>query len=139
MHRFPKQESNLYPVRRRCLYPSYPTGELKHGPNALVDDRTALIVLATCDRNSSDSALRYEKTVSLLRDLQMQNPQIISTVSAGDTRVKELSRHSIVVPTTSKYISPIYEVVPLQLLAYFMATDRNINVDSPRSLAKAAQ
>ena len=115
----------------------YPTGELKHGPNALVNPHTALIVLATRDPHAPDSVLRYEKTVNLLRDLQKQKPEIISIVSEGDTRVAELSRHTIAVPRAPEYISPLYEVVPLQLLAYFMAIARHIDVDNPRNLVKA--
>lgn len=115
----------------------YPTGELKHGPNALVNRQSPLIVLATCDPSAPDSVLRYEKTVNLVRDMNKQGADIISIVSDGDKRVSELSRVAIEVPQTAEYISPLYEVVPLQLLAYFMAVSRNIDVDNPRNLVKA--
>jgi glucosamine--fructose-6-phosphate aminotransferase (isomerizing) len=115
----------------------YPTGELKHGPNALVNPHTALIVLATRDPHAPDSVLRYEKTLNLLRDLQKQRPEIISIVSEGDTEIAEFSSHTIQVPQAAEYISPLYEVVPLQLLAYFMAIERHIDVDNPRNLVKA--
>ncbi|WP_263366424.1 SIS domain-containing protein [Edaphobacter bradus] len=115
----------------------YPSGELKHGPNALVNPRTALIVLATRDPHAPDSVLRYEKTVNLLRDLQKQKPEIISIVTEGDKQVTELSSHTITVPHAPEYLAPLYEVVPLQLLAYFMATERHIDVDNPRNLVKA--
>ena len=115
----------------------YPTGELKHGPNALVNPQTALIVLATRDPHAPDSVLRYEKTLNLLRDLQGQRPEIISIVSEGDTEIAQYSSHTIQVPQAAEYISPLYEVVPLQLLAYFMATERHIDVDNPRNLVKA--
>ena len=115
----------------------YPTGELKHGPNALVNPHTALIVLATRDPHAPDSILRYEKTVNLLRDLQKQKPEIVSIVSEGDTQIAKLSRHTITVPNSPEYIAPLYEVVPLQLLAYFMAIERHIDVDNPRNLVKA--
>lgn len=115
----------------------YPTGELKHGPNALVSRSNPLVVLATCDPSAPDSVLRYEKTVNLVRDMHKQGAQILSVVTEGDTRVAELSDHAIEVPRAAEYISPLYEVVPLQLLAYFMATARGIDVDNPRNLVKA--
>ncbi|QNI37369.1 SIS domain-containing protein [Edaphobacter albus] len=115
----------------------YPTGELKHGPNALVSRNNPLVVLATCDPSAPDSVLRYEKTVNLVRDMHKQGAQILSVVTEGDTRVAELSDHAIEVPRAAEYISPLYEVVPLQLLAYFMATARGIDVDNPRNLVKA--
>jgi glucosamine--fructose-6-phosphate aminotransferase (isomerizing) len=115
----------------------YPTGELKHGPNALVSRHNPLIVLATCDPTQPDSVLRYEKTLNLVRDMNKQGADIISIVSEGDKRVAELSRVAIEVPHGAEYISPLYEVVPLQLLAYFMAISRHIDVDNPRNLVKA--
>ncbi len=115
----------------------YPTGELKHGPNALVNRSNPLVVLATCDPSAPDAVLRYEKTVNLIRDMHKQGAQILSIVSEGDTRIAELSDHTIEVPQTAEYIAPLYEVVPLQMLAYFMATGRGIDVDNPRNLVKA--
>jgi glucosamine--fructose-6-phosphate aminotransferase (isomerizing) len=115
----------------------YPTGELKHGPNALVSRSNPLIVLATCDPSAPDSVLRYEKTVNLVRDMHKQGAQVLSIVTEGDTRVAELSDHAIEIPPAAEYISPLYEVVPLQLLAYFMAIARGIDVDHPRNLVKA--
>jgi glucosamine--fructose-6-phosphate aminotransferase (isomerizing) len=115
----------------------YPTGELKHGPNALVNRSNPLVVLGTCDPSAPDSVLRYEKTVNLVRDMHKQGAQILSIVTEGDTRIAELSDHVITVPATGEYISPLFEVVPLQLLAYFMAIGRGIDVDNPRNLVKA--
>jgi glucosamine--fructose-6-phosphate aminotransferase (isomerizing) len=115
----------------------YPTGELKHGPNALVNRNNPLIVLATCDPNAPDSVLRYEKAVNLVRDMRKQGAQIVSIVTQGDTSISELSDHIIEVPPAQEYIAPLFEVVPLQLLAYFMAIGRGIDVDNPRNLVKA--
>jgi glucosamine--fructose-6-phosphate aminotransferase (isomerizing) len=115
----------------------YPTGELKHGPNALVNRNNPLIVLATCDPNAPDSVLRYEKAVNLVRDMRKQGAQIVSIVTQGDTSISQLSDHFIEVPPAAEYIAPLYEVVPLQLLAYFMAVGRGIDVDNPRNLVKA--
>ena len=115
----------------------YPTGELKHGPNALVNPRNPLIVLATRDPRAPDSLLRYEKTTSLLRDLQQQGAEVVAIVNEGDDQIAQLTQHTIHIPQTAEYIAPLYEVVPLQLLAYFMAIGRNIDVDNPRNLVKA--
>ncbi|MEO8734898.1 MAG: SIS domain-containing protein, partial [Edaphobacter sp.] len=115
----------------------YPAGELKHGPNALVNSKTPLVVLATRDPHSPDSLLRYEKTVNLLRDLQSQSAQVISIVTEGDEQIAALSRYTIAIPRCTEYLAPLYEVVPLQLLAYFIAANRGIDVDNPRNLTKA--
>ncbi len=115
----------------------YPTGELKHGPNALVNRNNPLVVLATCDPSEPDAVLRYEKTVNLVRDMHKQGAQILSIVTEGDTRVAELSDHVVEVPAVADWLAPLYEVVPLQLLAYFMAIGRGIDVDNPRNLVKA--
>ena len=115
----------------------YPTGELKHGPNALVAPTTPLIILATNDPSTPDSLLRYEKTVNLLRDLKKQNAEVIAIVSKGDNQISELARFTIEVPRCPEYIAPIFEIVPLQLLAYSMAIARGIDVDHPRNLVKA--
>jgi glucosamine--fructose-6-phosphate aminotransferase (isomerizing) len=115
----------------------YPTGELKHGPNALVTPHTPLVVLATRDPRAPDSLLRYEKTANLLRDMQQQGAEIIAIVNEGDTRIVELTQHTIRIPQAVEYVSPLFEVVPLQLLAYFMAIGRHIDVDNPRNLVKA--
>lgn len=115
----------------------YPTGELKHGPNALVNPQTPLIALATRDPRAPDSVLRYEKTANLLSDMQEQGAEVVAIVNEGDTRVAQLVQHTIHIPQAVEYISPLYEVVPLQLLAYFMAIGRGIDVDNPRNLVKA--
>jgi glucosamine--fructose-6-phosphate aminotransferase (isomerizing) len=115
----------------------YPTGELKHGPNALVNPTTPLIVLATKDPLAPDSLLRYEKTLNLLRDLKKQSATVISIVTEGDEQIAEFSTHTIAVPRSSEYVAPLFEVVPLQMLAYFIAINRGIDVDNPRNLSKA--
>ena len=115
----------------------YPAGELKHGPNALVSKDAPLVMIATQDRNDPDSILRYEKTVQLMRDMQAQGAEIIALASEGDTEVPQLAHSTIHVPDASEYLLAILEVVPLQLLAYFTAILRGIDVDSPRNLVKA--
>jgi len=115
----------------------YPAGELKHGPNALVSKDAPLVMIATQDRSDPDSTLRYEKTLQLMKDMQAQGAEIIALASEGDVEVPKLATFTIPVPNASEYLLTILEVVPLQLLAYFTAILRGIDVDSPRNLVKA--
>jgi len=115
----------------------YPTGELKHGPNALVSDHVPLVVLATVDPTLSGSVLRYEKTLQLLRDMKAQGAKIIAIANAGDAEVPTLVTDCVCVQPAAEYLLPISEVVPLQLFAYFMAIERGVDVDRPRNLSKA--
>jgi glutamine---fructose-6-phosphate transaminase (isomerizing) len=115
----------------------YPAGELKHGPNALVGKHASLVILATRDSGDPDSLLRYEKTLQLIRDMQAQGAQILAIISEGDTEIPKLTPSTIRVPEASEYLLPILEVVPLQLVAYFSAILRGIDVDNPRNLVKA--
>jgi glucosamine--fructose-6-phosphate aminotransferase (isomerizing) len=115
----------------------YPTGELKHGPNALVSDKTPLVVLATVDHSSEGSVLRYEKTLQLLADMKKQGARVIALANSGDTEVPSLVTDTVFVTSGPEHLLPITEVVPLQLFAYFMALEHGVNVDQPRNLAKA--
>ncbi len=115
----------------------YPTGELKHGPNALVSAEVPLVVLATVDSNDPESMLRYEKTVSLLYDMRQQGARVLALGNAGDATIPALASHSIPIELASESLLPISEVVPLQLFAYFMAVHHGVDVDRPRNLTKA--
>lgn len=115
----------------------FPTGELKHGPNALVGPDAPVVILATVDREDPDSVLRHEKSLQLIRDLQPQKPHIIAIGTEGDEELARLTPHVISVPVASEYLLPILEVVPLQLIAYYTAIRRGIDVDRPRNLVKA--
>jgi len=115
----------------------YPTGELKHGPNALVSPEVPLVVLATVDEDDPESMLRYEKTVSLLYDMREQGARVLALANAGDATVAALASHTIPVERASEALLPISEVVPLQLFAYFMAVSHGVDVDRPRNLTKA--
>jgi glutamine---fructose-6-phosphate transaminase (isomerizing) len=115
----------------------YPSGELKHGPNALVSDRVPLVLLATVDRALDASVLRYEKTLQLLADMKAQGARVIAIANDGDDNVASLVTDCIFVPPASEYLLPILEVVPLQLFAYFMALEHGVDVDRPRNLSKA--
>ena len=115
----------------------YPAGELKHGPNALVDPSATVVVLVTRDEHSADSLLRYQKTLQLLRDLQEQGANTVAIASENDLSVRGLCKHTISIPNCADHVAPILEVVPLQLLAYFLAVANKIDVDRPRNLVKA--
>jgi glucosamine--fructose-6-phosphate aminotransferase (isomerizing) len=115
----------------------YPTGELKHGPNALVSSKVPLVVIATVDRDDLESVLRYEKTVSLLRDEREQGARVLALANAGDTVILDLATHTIPIKPASEALLPLSEVVPLQLFAYFMAVNHGVDVDRPRNLTKA--
>jgi glutamine---fructose-6-phosphate transaminase (isomerizing) len=115
----------------------YPAGELKHGPNALVGVSAVVVVIVTHDLNCPDSYLRYQKTVQLLRDLQKQGARVVAIATEGDALVANLSTHTFFIPVCPDHLTPMLEVVPLQLLAYFTAVRQGINVDAPPNLAKA--
>ena len=115
----------------------YPAGELKHGPNALVGPSAVLVALATKDPDSPDSLLRYGKTLQLLRDMRQQGARVVALASEGDAVLPTLCEQVIFIPRCAEHLAPILEVVPLQMLAYFTAAQRGIDVDSPRNLVKA--
>jgi len=115
----------------------YPSGELKHGPNALVSDSVPLVLLATVDTALEGSVLRYEKTLQLLHDLKAQGAKMIAIANAGDEEVKKLVSDCIAVAPASEHLLPIAEVIPLQFFAYFMALEHGVDVDKPRNLSKA--
>lgn len=115
----------------------YPSGELKHGPNALVSERTPLVMVATVDHADADSTLRYEKVVQLIRDMREQGADILAVANTGDTAVAELATNTIFVDETSEALLAITEVIPFQLFSYFMAINNGIDVDNPRNLTKA--
>ena len=115
----------------------YPTGELKHGPNALVSDTVPLVVLATVDRALDASVLRYEKTLQLLADMKAQGAKVIAIANSGDEEVEGLVTDCVFVDSAPEYLLPIAEVVPLQLFSYFMSLAHGVDVDRPRNLSKA--
>jgi len=121
----------------------YPTGEAKHGPNALIDFRLPLVMIATSDRNpdrsnkDAGSVLRYEKNVSNMAGFKKQGATVIALATEGDTTVPQLADHTIFIPEAPELLSPILEIVPLQLFAYYVAAKRGLDVDRPRNLVKA--
>jgi glucosamine--fructose-6-phosphate aminotransferase (isomerizing) len=116
---------------------AYPAGELKHGPIALITEGLPVVVMATCDSKSADSRLRYERTVSNIKEAKTRGAVIVGLVTEGDREVRQMADHLITIPQTNEYLSAVLEVIPLQLLAYHIAVLRGCDVDQPRNLAKS--
>ncbi|MGA7295547.1 MAG: isomerizing glutamine--fructose-6-phosphate transaminase [Terriglobales bacterium] len=115
----------------------YPTGEAKHGPNALIDFRLPLVMIATRDGNDAGSVMRYDKNVSNMEGFKKQGGTVVALATEGDTIVPRLADQTIFIPDAPELLSPILEIVPLQLFAYFVAAKRGLDVDRPRNLVKA--
>jgi glucosamine--fructose-6-phosphate aminotransferase (isomerizing) len=115
----------------------YPSGEMKHGPNALIDENLPVVVLATRDEADPASMTLYEKSVSNIKEVKARDGIVISLVTAGDRLAREASDHLIELPPAPELLSVMLEIVPLQLLAYHIAVRRGCDVDQPRNLAKS--
>jgi glucosamine--fructose-6-phosphate aminotransferase (isomerizing) len=115
----------------------YPAGEMKHGPNALIDENLPVVIIATCDKNDPTSVLRYEKTISNLKEVKARSGKVIALATEGDEEIMESADHVIYIPEAPELLAPILEIVPLQLLAYHIAVRRGCDVDQPRNLAKS--
>jgi len=115
----------------------YPAGEMKHGPNALIDEKLPVVVVNTREPGNEASELRYEKTHSNIVEVKARDGIVISVLTEGDQMSSKVSNHVIEVPETSDLLGPILSVVPLQLLSYHIAVRRGCDVDQPRNLAKS--
>jgi glutamine---fructose-6-phosphate transaminase (isomerizing) len=115
----------------------YPAGEMKHGPNALIDENLPTVVLATRDLSDPNSRLLYEKTLSNIQEVKAREGKVIAVVCEGDEEVGKVADHVIPIASTHELLLPILEVVPLQMLAYHIAVRRGCDVDQPRNLAKS--
>jgi glucosamine--fructose-6-phosphate aminotransferase (isomerizing) len=115
----------------------YPAGEMKHGPNALIDETLPVVVLATRDEADPASKLRYEKTLSNIQEVTARSGRVIAVATEGDETIGDLVEHVIHIPPAIELLSPLIEIVPLQLLAYYIAVRRGCDVDQPRNLAKS--
>ncbi|HTW25401.1 MAG TPA: glutamine--fructose-6-phosphate transaminase (isomerizing) [Candidatus Baltobacteraceae bacterium] len=115
----------------------YPAGEMKHGPNALIDENLPVVMIATRDESDPESMMRYEKTISNLQEVKARDGIVIAVVTQGDDLAKATADHVIEIPPAPELIAPILEVVPLQMLAYHIAVRRGCDVDQPRNLAKS--
>ena len=108
----------------------YPAAEMKHGPIALIDENMPVIVIAPKDNT-------YEKIVSNIQEVKARKGKVIAIVNEDDTTIQGSADHIIRVPQTVDFLSPILNIIPLQLLAYHIAVKRGCNVDQPRNLAKS--
>ena len=115
----------------------YPAGEMKHGPNALIDESLPVVVLATHDASSAESCLLYDKTLSNIQEVKARDGIVVAIVTEGDDEVHKVADHVIEIPSSSELLTPILAIVPLQLLAYHIAVRRGCDVDQPRNLAKS--
>lgn len=107
----------------------YPAAEMKHGPIALIDENMPVVVIATRDST-------YDKVISNIQEVKARKGRVIAIANETD-HLKDLADHIILVPQTVDMLSPILNVIPLQLLAYHIAVLRGCNVDQPRNLAKS--
>lgn len=108
----------------------YAAGEMKHGPIALIDHEMPVMAIVT------ESEL-YDKTISNLKEVQARSGRLLAIATEGDQEIRHLTEHVIEVPRVSDIFSPIINVVPLQLFAYYVADLRGLDVDQPRNLAKS--
>lgn len=108
----------------------YPAAEMKHGPIALIDENMPVFVIAT---NKS----AYEKVVSNIQEVKARKGVVVAVVTEGDDTIKKLADHTIEIPETEEPFTPLLSVIPLQLLAYYIAVMRDCDVDQPRNLAKS--
>ncbi|MBI4853543.1 MAG: glutamine--fructose-6-phosphate transaminase (isomerizing) [Acidobacteria bacterium] len=115
----------------------YPAGEMKHGPNALIDGQLPVVFVAPKEIGNTASELRYEKTISNIMEVKAREGKVVAVVTEGDTEVTEIADRVIHIPATSDLLSPVLAIVPLQLLAYHIAVRRGCDVDQPRNLAKS--
>lgn len=115
----------------------YPAGEMKHGPNALIDEHLPVIVINTRDPDSPLSHLLYEKTLANIVEVKARGGRVLGIVTEGDVEVRQVADRILEIPSASYWLSPILAIVPLQLLAYHMAVLKGCDVDQPRHLAKS--
>jgi glutamine---fructose-6-phosphate transaminase (isomerizing) len=108
---------------------AYAAGEMKHGPIALLDESTPVVVVAT------ESPV-LEKVISNIQEVRARGARVIAVASEGDVQIAEHADEVIWIPRTQWMLAPLLAVIPLQLLAYHIARRRGLNVDQPRNLAK---
>jgi glutamine---fructose-6-phosphate transaminase (isomerizing) len=115
----------------------YPTGELKHGPTALINEHLPIVVIATQDQKDEGSVLRYGKSLSNLREFVERKIPVLAVVTEGDEDVPKITPFVVSVPDAPVLLQPMIEVIPLQFLAYHTAVFCGHNVDRPRNLSKS--
>jgi glucosamine--fructose-6-phosphate aminotransferase (isomerizing) len=107
----------------------YAAGEMKHGPIALIDEHMPVVVVMPRDGH-------YEKTLGNLQEVRARDGRVIAVVSDGDQTASKLAEHVLSIPEVPELVQPLLTVLPLQLLAYYVADLKGTDVDQPRNLAK---
>ncbi len=115
----------------------YPAGEMKHGPNALIDEELPVVFVATYEPGNPASELRYQKTLSNMEEVKARQGIVIGVVNEGDQEARRRCDGVIEIPPTMDLLLPLLAVAPMQLLAYHIAVLRGCDVDQPRNLAKS--
>lgn len=108
----------------------YPAAEMKHGPIALIDNEMPVVAIAT--HNAT-----YDKVVSNIQEIKARKGRVVAIINEGDEIIKEIADHYIEIPVTQECLDPLLTAIPLQLLAYHIAVNKNHDVDMPRNLAKS--
>ncbi|NQV29766.1 MAG: glutamine--fructose-6-phosphate transaminase (isomerizing) [Candidatus Marinimicrobia bacterium] len=108
----------------------YPAAEMKHGPIALIDKSMPIVAIAPQDKT-------YDKILSNIEEVKARHGRVIALATQGDTRIQDIADHVLYVPAALSFTAPILNVIPLQLLSYYIAVERGCDVDQPRNLAKS--
>jgi glucosamine--fructose-6-phosphate aminotransferase (isomerizing) len=115
----------------------FPLGEIKHGPLAMIDERVVTVILLTCDPHDSGSLVRYEKSLGSANEIKDRGGRVIAILNQDDGRAAPIADDALFIPAAPELLLPILEIVPLQLLAHYIASFRGNDVDRPRSLVKS--
>jgi len=110
----------------------YPAAEMKHGPIALIDRNMPVVVIAT---DTADEI--YDKIITNIKEIKSRKGIVIALASEGNREIKRIVDETIYVPKTEDFLMPLLNVIPLQLLAYYIAVENGHSVDKPRNLAKS--
>ncbi len=129
---FPTALEGALKLKEISYIPSegYAAGEMKHGPIALIDEYRAVVCIAP-------SSHVYEKMASNIQEIRARKGNVIAVISKKDKEIRKLADYALEVPETEEIFSPLLAVLPLQMLAYYVAVKRGCDVDQPRNLAKS--
>lgn len=131
-YNFPNALEGALKIKEIAYVPAqgYPTGEMKHGPIALIEPKSFVIMLVP-----DDSV--YAKNMSGMEEILARGGSVLAIATAGDRMIRKKATHVIAIPKTLEMLSPILSALPLQLFAYFVAAERGYDIDQPRNLAKS--
>jgi len=115
----------------------YPSGEIKHGPYAMIDEKLPVVAIATRDKSDEGALQRQQRTLNNLKEIKEHGGHVIAIGTEGDNEIEDYADYVVYVPPAPDLLSPLLEIVPLQLLAYHIAVRRGVDVDRPRNLVKS--